>query len=168
MYSDLHINSELKVEILPTDKIYDEAGLFTPGDRYLSIYRPIENSLLVDILHKFFIADFMARVASDGIPIDTALAESIQAVNVSFITPARSGESIPKSGAFALVLYLSPDNRITYAQVGQISLKKKKSGKFSPISQSNLDDFFLGSLGEGSWLSQTNNNAMQFISSFQL
>lgn len=135
MYSDFYItpNRTAKIEIFPSDFLDQRTDIVEPGDRLITVYRPVEDQFVAKRFHDEFWDEFSLRLKTDGQNVLITLQETIKAFNVSCINPP--SDFIPESGAMVLVAYLTPHQYITIVQVGAITLKVHKAGRFTAITQ---------------------------------
>jgi hypothetical protein len=164
-YSDYYItpNRTAKIEILPSDFLDQRTDIVEPGDRLITVYRPVEDPFVAKRLHDQFWDEYSLRLKTDELSVTDTLKETIKAFNVSCLNPP--SDFIPESGAMVLVAYLTP-------QVGAITLKVRKAGRFAAITQSHSKDgmptHFIGhpsfcSVDESSVISSS-----PFVTTYQL
>lgn len=134
-YSDFYItpNRTAKIEILPSDFLDQRTDIIEPGDRLITVYRLVEDSFVARRLHDEFWDEFSLRLKTDELNVADTLKETIKAFNVSCLNPP--SDFIPESGAMVLVAYFTPHQYITIVQVGAITLKVRKAGRFVAITQ---------------------------------
>lgn len=171
-YSDFYItpNRTAKIEILPSDFLDQSADIIEPGDRLITVYRPVEDPFVARRLHDEFWDEFSLRLKTDGLNVVDTLRETIKAFNISCLNPP--SDFIPESGAMVLVVYLTPQQHMNIVQVGAITLKVRKTGRFTTITQSYSKDgkptHFIGhpsfcSVDETSFVS-----SQPFVTAYQL
>jgi hypothetical protein len=72
--------------------------------------------------------------------ISEALQTAIHTNNVSFLNFLGSPDSAPESGAMVMMVYIDPYNQITFAQVGDITLKQRQNGRFTTLTENHTFD----------------------------
>lgn len=139
-YSDYYItpNRTAKIEILPSDFLDQRTDIVEPGDRLITVCRPVEDPFVAKRLHDQFWDEYSLRLKTDELSVTGTLKETIKAFNVSCLNPP--SDFIPESGAMVLVAYLTSHQYITIVQVGAITLKVRKAGRFTAITQSHSKD----------------------------
>lgn len=135
MYSDFYItpNCTAKIGILPSDFLDQRTDILEPNDRLIAVYRSVEDPFVGKRLHDEFWDEFSLRLKTEGLNVGSILKETIKAFNVSCLNPP--SDFIPDSGAMVLVAYLTSHQYITIVQVGAITLKVRKAGRFTAITQ---------------------------------
>lgn len=134
IFSDLHLSRELKIEILPTDFLNQAKDILCLGDQLTTVFRPVGSPFVAQYLNSFFLNEFQANYHELDL-FQEALKETIRAFNQSCLL--HSVDQPVESGAMVLAVYLSADKVITFAQVGDITLKQKKGRHFTALTQNH-------------------------------
>lgn len=136
-----YINPKTKIEILPSDLLNQYTDVIVPKDRLISVFRIVDdNPFAANFINKDFIKEFKANYLNLKLTIDKALIETLRAFNFSLLNFLGEPHLAPKSGVMALIVYINPDNKMTFAQVGPITLKHEEKGKFITLTEDHTFD----------------------------
>jgi len=141
MIRDFYINPETKIEILPSDLLGQHTNVLVPKDRLISVLRMVdENPFAADFINEGFIKEFKANYLCLKLTTEKALIETLRAFNFSLINFQGEPRLALKSGVMALIVYIDPNNKMTFAQVGPITLKHKEKGGFVMLTEGHTFD----------------------------
>lgn len=131
IYSDFHINKDIKVEILPSDSFNQETDVLEQGDRLISIYRPIGSHSAMQSIKGYFIDELKHNYERITQNISELLSDTVEAFTNSLVNPP--SDSTLDGEVELLIIYENPKKELIVAKVGSIQLKKRIDGKFKNL-----------------------------------
>lgn len=141
IFSDFYINKETKIEIQPSDLLGQYTDVMVPKDRLITVFRAVnKNPFAANFINENFIKEFKANCSCLKLTIEKALIETLRAFNFSLLNFQGEPHLTPESGTMALIVYIDPNNKMTFAQVGPITLKHKEKNKFIALTEDHTFD----------------------------
>jgi len=136
VYSDFYFANRLaKIEILPNDKFINHDNVVGLGDQLILVARPIGTDFAARRLVDEFTEELQARLENKSI-LDT-LVETTKAFNFSLLHPPAEPELIPDSQCFFLAAHIDSQGKLSFVQVGDITLKTRKDGRFIALTKTD-------------------------------
>lgn len=136
MFSDFYFANRLaKIEILPNDKFVKHDDVVELGDHLILVARPVGTDFAARRLVDEFSDEFRERLGYKSV-LDI-LVETIEAFHYSLCHPPATPELIPDSQCYFLVVYLSGQGKLSFVQVGDITLKVRKDGRFIALTKTD-------------------------------
>lgn len=136
-FSDFYLvsNRNVKVEILPDDKLIQHKDVIELGDQLFLVARPVGSDFAAKRLTSEFLEEFKGRLKNK--PIQDTLVETAEAFHHSLLHPPAEPELIPDSQCYFLAAHIDAQGKLSFIQVGDITLKVQKDGKFITLTQSD-------------------------------
>ncbi len=137
MFSDFYLttNRNVKVEILPGDKLIQHKDVIELGDQLILVTRPIGSDFAAKRLASEFVEEFQERLSNK--PVAKALLETVRTFHYSLLHPPAEPELIPDSQCYFLAVYADAQGKLSFVQVGDVALKVRQDGKFIALSKTN-------------------------------
>lgn len=136
VYSDFYFANRLaKTEILPNDRFIKHDDVVELGDQLTLVARPIGTDFAAKRVVDEFTDEFRERLEDKSI-LDT-LVETVTAFHFSLLHPPAEPELIPDSQCYFLVVYIDSQDKLSFVQVGDITLKVRRSRKFLALTKTN-------------------------------
>lgn len=130
LYSDLKILPDLKIEILPTDRVCESRDVLIKYDRIICVFRGINGNLIADKLKEYFIEEFKFNFIHGKQTPDKTLYDTVKAFHFSMLHPPADFE--PKDKVSLIVVYIA-NNTFEIVRQGDMTIKKKINGRYEEI-----------------------------------